>query len=156
MENRCVECGKIIPEGRWLCLACEAKNECDIETVVVVDEDEIDSAIREAYQRFVESIAYHTKDQSPKADDGKPKPSLVPKQIIYEIEKVRNFGVKKYKDPDNWRKVDIDRYHQALLRHTLAVWDDIAARDKESGMLHLSHIACNVAFILELLNEMEE
>lgn len=153
MENRCVECGKVIPEGRWLCLNCEAKNECDIETVVVVDKDEMDKAIREAYQRFVDSVV--GKRQNAKADDGKPKPSLVPKQIIYEIEKVRSFGVKKYKDPDNWRRVDIDRYHEALLRHTLAIWDDVAARDEESGLLHLSHIACNVAFILELLNEME-
>jgi hypothetical protein len=93
--------------------------------------------------------------QDVKADSGKPNLSLVPKQIIYEMEKVRAFGVNKYKDPENWRKVEIERYHQALLRHTLAVWDDINARDKESGLLHLSHIATNVAFILELMNEKE-
>ena len=90
-------------------------------------------------------------NQSAKADSGKPTLSLVPKQIIYEIEKVRSFGVKKYKDPDNWKRVEVERYHQALLRHTLAVWEDINARDKESGLLHLSHIATNIAFILELL-----
>ncbi len=90
-----------------------------------------------------------------KSDSGKPVLSLVPKQIIYEIEKVRSFGVKKYKDPDNWKQVELERYHQALLRHTMAVWDDINARDKESGLLHLSHIACNVAFLLEMMKEME-
>ena len=94
-------------------------------------------------------------NQSAKADDGKPILSYVPKQIIYDIEKVRSFGVKKYKDPDNWKRVGIERYHQALLRHTLAVWEDINARDKESGLLHLSHIACNVAFLLEMMNEKE-
>ena len=83
-----------------------------------------------------------------KADSGKPNLSLVPKQIIYEIEKVRSFGVKKYKDPENWKRVELERYHQALLRHTLAVWEDINARDKESGLLHLSHIACNTVFQL--------
>jgi hypothetical protein len=93
--------------------------------------------------------------QDVKADSGKPNLSLVPKQIIYEMEKVRAFGVNKYKDPENWRKVEIERYHQALLRHTLAVWDDINARDKESGLLHLSHIAVNIAFILELMNDKE-
>ena len=91
--------------------------------------------------------------QSAKADNGKPNLSLVPKQIIYEMEKVRSFGLKKYKDPENWRKVEIERYHQAMLRHTLAVWDDINARDEESGLLHLSHIATNIAFILELMND---
>ena len=93
--------------------------------------------------------------QDVKADSGKPNLSLVPKQIIYEMEKVRAFGVNKYKDPENWRKVEIERYHQALLRHTLAVWNDINARDEESGLLHLSHIATNIAFILELMNDKE-
>jgi hypothetical protein len=100
-------------------------------------------------------LYYGTTNQDAKADNGKPNLSLVPKQIIYEIEKVRSFGVKKYKDPDNWKKVELERYHEALLRHTLAVWDDVQARDKESGLLHLSHIATNVAFLLEMLNEME-
>ncbi len=94
-------------------------------------------------------------NQSAKADAGKPNLSLVPKQIIYEIEKVRDFGVRKYKEPDNWKKVELERYHEALLRHTLAIWNDINARDKESGLLHLSHMATNIAFILELMNDKE-
>lgn len=92
-------------------------------------------------------------NQNAKADADKPNLSLVPKQIIYEIEKCRAYGTAKYGDPQNWKKVELERYHQALLRHTLAVWDDIKAKDKESGLLHLSHIATNVAFILELMNE---
>lgn len=92
------------------------------------------------------------KNQSAKADAGKPNLSLVPKQIIYEIEKVRKFGSQKYKDSNNWKKVELERYHEALLRHTLAIWNDVNARDKESGLLHLSHIATNVAFMLELMN----
>ena len=94
-------------------------------------------------------------NQSAKADAGKPELSLVPKKIIYEIEKVRRYGTQKYKDKDNWKKVELERYHQALLRHTLAIWNDIGAKDKESGLLHLSHIATNVAFILELMNDKE-
>ena len=92
-------------------------------------------------------------DQKVKSDAGKPKLSLVPKQIVYEIEKVRSFGNQKYKDSESWKQVDVERYHEALLRHTLAVWDDIARRDEESGLLHLSHIATNIAFILELIKE---
>lgn len=103
----------------------------------------------------LEYLVEKSNTQSAKADSGKPNLSLVPKEIIYEIEKVRSFGTKKYKDPDNWKKVALERYHEALLRHTLAIWNDIQARDTESGLLHLSHIACNVAFILELLKEKE-
>lgn len=94
-------------------------------------------------------------DQSAKADNGKPILSTVPKQIIYEIEKVRSYGTKKYGDVDNWKKVEIERYHEALLRHTLAIWNDIEAVDEESGLKHLSHIATNCAFILEMLGDKE-
>jgi hypothetical protein len=91
--------------------------------------------------------------QTAKADSGKPRPSLVPKQIIYSIEKVREFGTAKYKDPDNWKNVDIDRFWQATLRHALTAWNDPYAKDEESGLLAIEHIACNVAFILELMAE---
>jgi hypothetical protein len=96
-----------------------------------------------------------TNNQEAKADAGKPILSLVPTEIIYEIEKVRSYGNKKYHSPDSWKDVEIERYHQALLRHTLAVWDDIQARDEESGLLHLSHIACNIAFLLEMMKDKE-
>jgi hypothetical protein len=109
--------------------------------------DNIDKQLTDLY--------YGKTNQDAKADNGKPTLSLVPKQIIYEIEKVRSFGVKKYKDPDNWKKVELERYHQALLRHTLAVWDDLYARDPESGQLHLAHIATNIAFILEMMSDKE-
>lgn len=98
-----------------------------------------------------QAVIEDVKNQQAKADSGKPILSLVPKEIIFEIEKVRAYGVKKYKDPDNWKRVELKRYHEALLRHTLAVWDDVYARDEESGLLHLSHIACNVAFMLEMM-----
>lgn len=101
------------------------------------------------------AIFEDVKRQNAKADSGKPTLSLVPKEIIYEIEKVRSYGVKKYKHPDNWKQVEMERYHEALLRHTMAVWNDINARDEESGMLHLSHIACNVAFLLEMMKQKE-
>ena len=96
------------------------------------------------------------KNQFAKADSGKPNLSLVPTQIIYEIEKIRAYGTAKYGDSENWKKVELERYHQALLRHTLAIWNDINARDEESGLLHLSHMATNIAFILELMHEEHE
>ena len=96
-----------------------------------------------------------TNNQDAKADDGKSTLSLVPTEIIFEIEKVRSYGNKKYHSPDNWKQVEVERYHQALLRHTLAMWDDMYARDKESGLLHLSHMATNIAFMLEMMKDKE-
>ena len=37
-----------------------------------------------------------------------------------------------------------------MLRHVLACWNDPYSVDPESGLLHLEHIACNVAFMLAL------
>ena len=93
--------------------------------------------------------------QEAKADADKLPVTLVPTNIIYEIARVRNYGCQKYKigGKDNWKRVSIDRYMNALARHILAAWDDPAKVDEESGLLHLSHAACNLAFILELMEE---
>lgn len=135
MDNRCVVCGKVIPEGMQVCLVCESGKRPE------------PSGARAVFDE--------AKKQNAKADSGKPNLSLVPKEIIYEMEKVRSFGVKKYHDPDNWKQVEMERYHEALLRHTLAIWNDVQAKDKESGLLHLSHIAVNVAFLLEMIKDKE-
>lgn len=85
-----------------------------------------------------------------KADAGKPRISLVPTQIIRDIAAVREYGTAKYGDPENWKQVEEQRYIDALLRHTLAFMDEPDGVDAESGLPHLSHIACNVAFLCEM------
>lgn len=93
----------------------------------------------------------------PKQDKGKPHPSYVPVEIIKAVMDVREFAVNgKYKDPDNWKKVEPERIHQALLRHCLAVWDDPWAVDEESGLLALAHIATNCAFLLAMHKEKQD
>ena len=85
-----------------------------------------------------------------KADSGKPKLTLVPRQIIFDIARVREYGTAKYHDPDNWKKVEIERYRDAAFRHFMAYLDDPKGVDKESGLSHLSHLACNIAFLCEM------
>ena len=90
-------------------------------------------------------------DQTAKADAGKPRLTLVPRQIIYDIAAVREYAVNtKYKDPDNWKRVEVERYRDALYRHLMLYLDDPHGVDEESGLPHLSHIATNVAFLCEL------
>lgn len=91
-------------------------------------------------------------DQTAKADAGKLQLTLVPREIIREIAKVRMYGNAKYPEggPDNWRRVSAQRYRDAMFRHMLAYLDDPKGVDPESGLLHLSHIACNVAFLFEV------
>lgn len=89
-------------------------------------------------------------DQNVKADAGKAKLTLVPRQIIWDIARIREYGTDKYHDPDNWKKVEIERYKDAAFRHFLAYLDDPKSVDEESGFMHLWHLACNIAFLCEM------
>ena len=92
-------------------------------------------------------------DQQAKADAGKPHPSYCPVALIDGVIAVREYGNQKYHDPDNWRQVEPSRYHEALLRHVLEIWGDPYAIDPDSGLLHLEHIATNIAFLLQMRKE---
>ena len=94
-------------------------------------------------------------DQNAKADAGKLDLTLVPRQIIWDIAEVREYGNKKYGDPDNWKQVEPERYRAAAFRHFLAYLDDPAGRDQESGISHLAHLACNIAFLCEMEKQSE-
>ena len=91
-----------------------------------------------------------TPNQELKRDAGKPQLTLVPTQIITDIARVREFGVAKYHKRDSWKDVEIQRYRDALFRHLLLYINDPKGVDEESGLPHLSHVACNVAFLCEL------
>ena len=85
-----------------------------------------------------------------KDDNGKRKLSLVPRKIIWDIAAIREYGNAKYGDPDNWRKVEPERYRDAAFRHFLKYLDDPDGVDDESGLPHLWHLACNIAFLCEM------
>ena len=92
-------------------------------------------------------------NQEAKSDGGKPRPSLVPPALIRGVDAIREYGCRKYNDPENWRRVEPQRYWDALLRHVLAAWNDWKAVDPESGMPHLWHIACNAGFLMQYMEE---
>ena len=89
-------------------------------------------------------------NQNIKSDQGKLKLSLAPTQIIKNIALVREYGIEKYGDKESWKSVDIQRYKDAAYRHFLAYIDDSGSIDEESGLPHLYHLACNIAFLSEL------
>ena len=126
MEDRCVKCDEIIPEGRQVCANCESGN--------VAHKDDM-------------------RNQEIKADAGKPQLRLVPTEIINCIAKVREFGNRKYKDSNSWKRVEKERYVDAMFRHLLKYINDNKSVDSESGLPHLWHLACNVAFLCEMEKE---
>ena len=87
-----------------------------------------------------------------KDDEGKLQLSLVPTQIIKDIAEVRMFGNEKYHSPNNWKRVDMSKFVDAMLRHILEFLEDNNSIDNESGLPHYKHIACNMAFICDMMN----
>ena len=114
-------------------------------------------ALSEVTGKDVEMDVILARDQSAKADAGKLQITLVPTQIIRDIAEVRMYGNKKYGSADNWKQVEPVRYRDALMRHLLAYIDDPESVDAESGLPHLWHAACNIAFLceMEVLNDEE-
>ena len=90
-------------------------------------------------------------NEASKLDAGKLQIRHVPPQIIRDIAEIRMYGIEKYKDPENWKRVELERYIDALLRHTLSFMEDNHSMDEESGKEHYKHMACNMAFICELM-----
>lgn len=88
-----------------------------------------------------------------KFDSEKPQMDLLfdgmPKALV-EVGKVLTFGAKKYA-AHNWKNVDggSTRYKAALIRHMLA-HSSGEAKDTDSNLAHLAHVACNALFLLEL------
>ena len=199
MEDRCVVCGEIVPEGRQICATCEKNarttvtlkkcpicggcptselftsnppqygyRHCSIATGYCKSELEAESEWNnqvENYQKIkalfdsasadnlIKDIFTDIKNQNIKADAGKPQLHLVPTEIINCIARVREFGNKKYKDSNSWKRVEKERYIDAMFRHLLKYVNDNNSVDKESGLPHLWHIACNVAFLCEMEKE---
>ena len=88
-----------------------------------------------------------------KNDDGKLQLSAVPPELIRAVAAVRAYGKAKYAEAEDWTKVDPKRFHEALLRHALACWEDPYSLDAESGLPSLWHLATNAAFLCAMMKE---
>lgn len=114
---------------------------------------DIQKAVKDAYE--YDELVYRPNNQLFKADAGKPRLSLVPSQIIWDIAEVREYGTNKYPETgkDNWNKVEMERYIDALYRHFLAFIESYWSKDSESGIFHYKHMACNMAFICSMMED---
>jgi hypothetical protein len=82
-----------------------------------------------------------------KFDDGKLDWTLLPFGPLEDVVRVLEFGQRKY-DRDNWQLVDDSqrRYMAALFRHLVATLNGEII-DPETGLSHMSHVACNALFL---------
>lgn len=90
-------------------------------------------------------------DSFKKDDAGKARIDLIPHEFIFATAQVLELGARKYA-PNNWAKgAEWSRYFSAMQRHLWAWWggqDD----DPESGITHLAHAACCLAFLMAYEN----
>lgn len=107
----------------------------------------------EPVKPFSQEYQEYREQQEAKADGGKPRPTLVPPSLMEAVTAIREYGCSKYHDPDNWKRVEPQRYRDAAYRHWLAYLKDPHSVDEESGLPHLWHLACNVSFLIELENK---
>jgi hypothetical protein len=109
----------------------------DTTTPAVIDFD--DTHLTETFHELpAEGVKY---------DKDKVRMELIPPEIELAIGAVLTFGAKKYNDR-NWEKgMKWSRIYGALRRHLTKFWagQDI---DEESGLSHLSHAACCIAFLV--------
>lgn len=98
----------------------------------------------------IKKIEDQLKDQTAiKYDHDKTDWSLMPFEAIEEINKVLDFGAKKYA-AHNWKKGEGFKYTRvlnSLLRHIFAYMRG-EDKDPESGLSHLAHAGCNIVFLL--------
>lgn len=82
-----------------------------------------------------------------KHDTGKNQLDLVPPELDEAVGKILTFGAVKY-GPHNWRGgLKYSRVVAALLRH-LNAYRAGKVLDPETGMSHLWHAGCNLAFLI--------
>lgn len=80
-----------------------------------------------------------------KYDGEKPDWSLLDLSLVEDVVKVLTYGARKY-SPDNWQKVEKERYFAAAMRH-IAAYQAGEACDSETGISHLAHAQCCLHFL---------
>lgn len=82
-----------------------------------------------------------------KDDAGKARHDLIPPELPHAVAQVLAFGASKYGER-NWEKgMTWGRPFAALMRHLWAWWRG-EPYDPETGMSHLWHAACCIAFLV--------
>jgi hypothetical protein len=116
----------------------------DLEVVVNAPQETTDST--KAATETPISVSLPNAMGGIKFDQDKEDWTLLPLQPIKAIVEILMIGAKKYA-PDNWQKVEKDRYVKATWRHWTA-WCAGEKDDPETGKSHLAHIGCNILFLL--------
>ena len=70
-----------------------------------------------------------------KYDEGKPKLTLCPTEIITAVAMVREYGAKKYGDSDSWKDVEPQRYRAVSYTHLYGDSGYLGAGNREDAIV---------------------
>ena len=83
-----------------------------------------------------------------KFDEGKNRLDLLPVSLMFAVGTILTHGAQKYA-ARNWELgMAWGRPYAAILRHLFKWWGG-EKMDPDSGLPHLHHAACNIAFLIE-------
>jgi len=86
--------------------------------------------------------------EAAKSDTSKPRLSLAPPHSLEAIIAVMEYGAKKY-GVNNWKGgMAYSRCFNSAFRHMWAWWRG-EDNDPESGLPHIAHAICGLAFLLD-------
>jgi len=154
-------------EGVYECNSCAFRNDGNgcVEANRIMSCSDTDSYfvpasvdLRSSTQQMKDwqpTITHENQPIGTKYDQDKLQYSLIPSHALEQIAKNLTVGLKKYKERDNWKKVQgaEQRYLDALYRHLEAhrrgeLYDtDSSVPD----MLHMAAVAVNAMFLLEFM-----
>jgi len=77
-----------------------------------------------------------------------PSNSLLPPLALAEVQKVLEFGAKKY-SPHGWKTENTTEGDMAALKRHLASYDDKERYDHETTLHALSHLVARALFVIE-------
>ncbi len=90
-------------------------------------------------------------NQKHKTDEGKPLAGCLLEfgQALEALASVATHGATRY-GRGTWKRVERQRYIDALMRHVLAMGPECSEFDTDSGLPHIVHVLWNAAAIIEL------
>ena len=143
----CHLCGVPLSDDSATCKICRAKP-----LAAIITDSEGTPPLDDLVHRPIPPIT-SSRGAGLKFDSGKLRYSLIPPAALAALAKVLTFGAEKYA-PNSWQTVENgeERYLDALMRH-IEAYRSGESIDPESGLSHLAHAACNVAFLLHFETE---
>lgn len=125
---------------------------CDLVKQLPDEEDEEDTYELTDWFANAEEA---TKPSGVKNDKGKMRLDLIPAEAKEALGRILTYGAEKY-DDNNWRKgIVYSRLLGAVYRH-LVLFEKGVDLDDESGLRHIDHALCNLAFLSTFVEENRE